>query len=267
MKSSAIIMSILMLLPATSALSSSIWGDSYENNETNVIQILQYLDVNDNSKMVVLNAGKNDGVLEGTALKVFRSSNQTTGTNTQEKVWIETGMLKIVEIQNKISIAEVTSQNSKMSSMFFPDFPGIMAGDLAVVKTQNVARKQIVTPTTNLSYSKLFEDPKSRPETFELSREGRKEIMAAVKIYARSRVSLLMVEGYTDHRGPRNVNQVESYQRALTVRQFLIDELGFDPDKVLAVGYGEGEPADSSLAPGFEEANRRIVFKAVPANL
>jgi len=48
------------------------------------------------------------------------------------------------------------------------------------------------------------------------------------------------------------------------VRQYLIDELGFDPKRVVAVGYGEAEPADQSLAPGYIEANRRIVLKAIP---
>ena len=52
----------------------------------------------------------------------------------------------------------------------------------------------------------------------------------------------------------------------MTVRQFLVDELGFDPDRVLAVGYGESEQTDGSMAPGSEIANRRIILKAVPVN-
>jgi chemotaxis protein MotB len=99
-----------------------------------------------------------------------------------------------------------------------------------------------------------------------LSRQGVKKLREAARVYSNARLSLLMVEGYTDHKGPTAVNQVESYQRAMTVRQFLIDDMGFDPDRVLAIGYGESEQVDGKMAPGFEVANRRIVLKAVPVN-
>jgi outer membrane protein OmpA-like peptidoglycan-associated protein len=103
-----------------------------------------------------------------------------------------------------------------------------------------------------------------QPASFELKQAGYAHLRQAARAFADARVSMLMVEGYTDHNGKAADNQVESYQRALTVRQFLIDELGFDEKRVIAVGYGEAEPADPSLAPGHVEINRRIVLKAVP---
>ena len=70
--------------------------------------------------------------------------------------------------------------------------------------------------------------------SFELSHDGIARLREAARTYASARIGLLMVEGYTDAAGPTGANQVESYQRALTVRQFLIDDMGFDPDRVLA---------------------------------
>jgi hypothetical protein len=260
---------LIAILSGSNAFGADIWRDWEVNADPDVIPILQYLDVStsDKSNMVILGAGKKDGILEGTTLNAYRGSGNTTGYGNSEKVWVETGALKAINVQENVTIAKVVVAETEMSKMFFPEFPNVMAGDYAVIKRPNLTRKQIVTPTSKLSYASIFEDPKARPQTFEISRKGRREIMAAAKIFARSRLSLLMVEGYTDHKGPSNLNQIESYQRALTVRQFLIDELGFDPKRVLAIGYGEDEPVDSTLAPGYEETNRRIVFKAVPINL
>ncbi len=264
-----ILLILSALLTTGPVFGADIWRDWEVNPDPDVIPILQYLDLSEEPKgdsFVILGAGKKDGMLKGVTLKTFRSSGNTTGYESREKVWIETGRLKAVEVQAAVTIAKVVVDKTSMSKMFFPNFPTVMAGDFAVVKRQKLTRKQIVTPTSQLSYASLFDDPKARPETFELSRSGRHKIMAAAKIFARSRLSLLMVEGYTDHKGPTNLNQIESYQRALTVRQFLIDELGFDPKRVMAIGYGENEPLDTSLAPGYEETNRRIVLKAVPVN-
>jgi len=140
----------------------------------------------------------------------------------------------------------------------------VMSGDRAQIEHVSVARRQAIVPTLTLSYFDIFADPQGTPSTFELKPEGRRKLEAAARVFAGARLSLLMVEGYTDHNGPANENQVESYQRALTVRQYLIDELGFDPKRVVAIGYGEAEPADPTLVQGYVEANRRIVLKAIP---
>jgi outer membrane protein OmpA-like peptidoglycan-associated protein len=139
-----------------------------------------------------------------------------------------------------------------------------MGGDLAIPQLLKLERRQALMATMSLTYSDLFADPKSTPSTFELKAEGLAQLKALTKDLAATRLSMLMIEGHTDHNGPSDANQVESYQRATAVRQYLIDELGFDPKRVVAIGYGESEPADQSLAPGYVEANRRIVLKAIP---
>ena len=122
---------------------------------------------------------------------------------------------------------------------------------------------QSILPQVSLSYGDLFIDPKAHPQTFELKAAALEMLKAQTQGFAESRVPLLMIEGYTDHNGSQADNQVESYQRAMTIRQHLIDDLGFDENRVVAIGYGESELADTSMTPGYAQVNRRIVIKAI----
>jgi outer membrane protein OmpA-like peptidoglycan-associated protein len=200
----------------------------------------------------------------GAVLKIFRASRvHPDGSAASRPLWVETGRVKVVEAQESHVVAEVLSQGSTLATALFPKFPDLMAGDLATPQRIAVARRQSVLPTSSLTYAELFEDPKAQPGSFEMTGDGEAKLRALAQPFAGARLAMLMVEGYTDEAGPAAANQVESYQRAMTVRQFLIDRLGFDARRVVAVGFGEAEPLDPSLAPGAATANRRIVLKAV----
>ena len=242
---------------------SSVWNDWEGVEEAKPFKVIQYVDADAGDQLVVIDAGTKDGVLKGTVFKTYRSSTQQ-GSLGQGALWVSTGGLKAVEVQADYTVAAITDQAPNMARAFFPRFPGVMAGDVAVSQRVALVRKQIVTPERTLSYFDLFNDPQSSPQNFELSPEGRAQLTAAASEFGHARLSLLMVEGYTDHKGSTNTNQVESYQRALTIRQFLIHELGFDEKRVIAIGYGETEQVDASMAPGYVQANRRIVLKAIP---
>jgi outer membrane protein OmpA-like peptidoglycan-associated protein len=210
--------------------------------------------------MVIIGAGRTRDVVAGTVFKAYRPKTQADGGS----LLVELGHLKAVEVQDDYTVAVIEDQGSTLSRALFPRFPGIMAGDLVVPQRMTIARKQVMTPTVELAYKDLFQDPKGTPATFELRSDATAALKEAVKPFLDARLSLLMIEGYTDHNGPASANQVESYQRALTIRQYLIDEFGFDEKRVVAIGYGEAEPSDPSLKPGYETANRRIVLKAIP---
>jgi hypothetical protein len=247
--------------PRASAQSPT-WRDWQSAAEPEAYKILQYLDGEGTDTLVVVGAGRQQGLLAGTALRVYRAAVSPSGGG--EPVWVETGRLKVKEVQDGVTIATVDTQSTTMSKAFFPKFPGVMAGDLVVAQRLVVSRRQTLLPSTALVYADLFQDPKAEPASFELKASGLEALRAAAQVFAAARVSLLMVEGYTDSAGSSQANQVESYQRALTVRQYLIDELGFDERRVVAVGYGETDPADQSRTPGAAGANRRIVLKALP---
>jgi len=67
----------------------------------------------------------------------------------------------------------------------------------------------------------------------------------------------LTVEGHTDSTGTPTFNQKLSEQRAMTVRDYLVQQ-GVDMNSITAAGLGEGMPiADNSTAAGRQK-NRRV---------
>jgi outer membrane protein OmpA-like peptidoglycan-associated protein len=121
-----------------------------------------------------------------------------------------------------------------------------------------------ITPEVTIDYNTLFADPNAGSTALEMSVSGREALAAAVESMGSVRTSLVSVEGYTDPSGDSESNQVESYERAMTARRFLVESLGFDPDRVKAFGMGEQEPVDTSNLSGSAERNRRIVIKVIP---
>ncbi len=244
---------------------SPTWAEMSEPQAPDVFKVLQFLDTAKEGSLVILEAGAEAGVVAGTVFKSYRPTKKGQIAGTDGQLLVETGRLKAVDVQGKFTVAVVEQQGSAMADAFFPKFPGVMVGDLATVQRVSLSRRQVVSPTATVSYFGLFEEPKAQPQSFELRRQGIEKLRELAKQFAEARVSMLMVEGYTDHNGQASANQIESYQRAMTVRQFLIDEMGFDESRVVAVGFGEAEPVDTGSAPGYVEANRRIVLKAVVA--
>ena len=113
-----------------------------------------------------------------------------------------------------------------------------------------------------MTYRDLFSDPKSFPLTFELSPDGLELLKQQTRVFLEAHSQSLIVEAHTDSEGDRQTNQMESYQRALTIRQMLIDELGFAPDRIIAIGLGESEPLKEMYLPGKKLEARRIIIRA-----
>ncbi len=70
----------------------------------------------------------------------------------------------------------------------------------------------------------------------------------------------IIVEGYTDSTGSVNYNQKLSYMRAMSVRTELI-QLGVDPSKIVAKGFGEADPVASNATKEGRYQNRRVVIE------
>ena len=211
--------------------------------------------------MVFINAGLEAGLADGTILHTLRYSSK----NKLSRVPVETGMIKIKAIGKFGSLAEVLIHGSPLSKSMFPRFSGVMAGDFVRRPQMRVERQMHLIPEYNFSYIDLFIDPKQEPRTFELSTLGRDNLAQTLADIAKMRFSLVFIEGYTDYRGPSRANQIESYQRALTVKQFMVERLGFDEDRLVVIGLGEEGAKDETLVQGFEFKNRRIVIKVVQA--
>ena len=221
-------------------------------------KIKGYLSSGEDARYVVIEAGRMSGITSG---EVFRAVRPTrAGLNSP----VETGLLKVITVYENESIAEVTQQGTPQSSVIFGGYADIMAGDIAMGQRISIVRAKTLAPEIAIRFSSLFDDPKGQPSTFELTPGGREKLREAASDLAGIKAGMLMVEGHTDQKGNSEQNQIESYQRALTIRQFLIEELGFDEDRVTAIGIGESEPLSDVILPGNTDRSRRIVLKVVP---
>ncbi|MGE0171247.1 MAG: OmpA family protein [Oligoflexales bacterium] len=175
---------------------------------------------------------------------------------------VRTGLVKIIEVKKTFALAELLEDGTAEAANFFPRAKGVMIGDWAVEKKVEIIAAKIITPSDSLQYDEIFADPKAEPYSYELTPEGKDRIKELAARFKDVRLPVVMIEAYTDAKGSSEANQIEAYQRALTVRQFLVDDLGFDAERVVAIGYGESELASPGYAPGSDAENRRIVFKA-----
>ena len=71
------------------------------------------------------------------------------------------------------------------------------------------------------------------------------------------------IQGHTDNVGTERTNQILSQQRAQSVRNALI-ELGLDPNRISAKGYGSAKPVGSNQSTEGRSLNRRTAFVILP---
>lgn len=89
-------------------------------------------------------------------------------------------------------------------------------------------------------------------QSFDMLREVAQAMKENPKIKVR-------IEGHTDDKGPDAYNKKLSDRRAKSVRNFLIKE-GIEPDRMVAIGYGEERPIDDNDTEEGREVNRRVEF-------
>ena len=209
--------------------------------------------------LALLAGGSRHGLLTGALLEVRRPKNSPSAAG--DEAWIPVAQLKTIEVRGDFALARVVTDGSQLSGVQFPDAPGAMVGDRAFRDEPILAQTIRVIPTRTLTYDQLFVDPKAFPSSFELTPEGKAFLVEQAQIFTSVHAPLLLIEGFTDHHGDRQSNQIESYQRALTIRQTLIDELGLDPERLVAIGLGETEALDEPYLPGRDRLARRIVLR------
>ena len=72
-----------------------------------------------------------------------------------------------------------------------------------------------------------------------------------------------MIEGHTDSSGPKAFNQKLSEMRAMSVKEYLVDN-GITSSRLMTVGYGEDKPMVSNNTRKGRIKNRRVEFKVIP---
>ena len=183
------------------------------------------------------------------------------------RVRFTTGHLKVAKVDGARALATIQADGAAGSSRVLRHFNKVMAGDMVRAVAVAIKPALAITPEVTIDYNTLFADPNAGSVVLEMSPSGREALAAAVESMGSVRTGMVSVEGYTDPSGDSESNQVESYERAMTARRFLVESLGFDPDRVKAFGMGEQEPVDTSNLSGSVERNRRIVIKVIPESL
>ncbi|MBN2124742.1 MAG: OmpA family protein [Deltaproteobacteria bacterium] len=86
------------------------------------------------------------------------------------------------------------------------------------------------------------------------------ELARVAEVLKKYPLSAIRVEGHTDAQGAERYNHDLSQRRAEAVKGALV-QLGVDPARIAAVGYGESQPVSSSDA-----MNRRVTIVITPTS-
>ncbi len=209
---------------------------------------------------VILEFGAKQGLQAGSLYEAFRERIGTSTSGHQSGL-IKTGEIKITELGETWATGLVTQMSHPVAKLLFKKYPYLMAGDELQLKKTPIEPKTMLSPRWVLRFSELFEDPRPRSGNYELSQDGKKVLSLIAAEYRSLKIPTLGVFGYSDHLGPSDLNQAESYERALTVRQYLLSMEGFRNQRVEAFGLGEHDLATSGFEPNHEDINRRIEFR------
>jgi OOP family OmpA-OmpF porin len=75
--------------------------------------------------------------------------------------------------------------------------------------------------------------------------------------------AIINIEGHTDADGSDEYNQNLSEQRAWSVKSYLVQRFGIDPNRLITVGYGERAPIADNNSDAGKAMNRRAEFENV----
>jgi peptidoglycan-associated lipoprotein len=107
---------------------------------------------------------------------------------------------------------------------------------------------------------KIFRTIYFEYDSYEIKKENI-EILKKIGDYLLENTTVVvLIEGHCDERGTREYNLVLGEQRALSVRNFLIN-LGVSPKRLFTVSYGEDRPVDPAHNEQAWAKNRRCEFK------
>ena len=76
----------------------------------------------------------------------------------------------------------------------------------------------------------------------------------------------IVVEGHTDSQGSDSTNLILSQDRADAVKQYIVSNFGYNPERISSIGYGEARPVATNDTAEGRARNRRIdlVIRTAP---
>lgn len=158
-----------------------------------------------------------------------------------------------------------TVADSTVVVRLFPEIPGYYSERDTTHFLANVARGEIIRDTFVLtSFDYIRKHYRLVHSTFhngtaEFDNPGKAypELTRLAKIATRMGAELRL-SGHTDGSGLESGNQELSLHRARSVKQFLVEKCGFNPDKIYVYGYGESRPICPNDTEEGRRCNRRV---------
>lgn len=93
--------------------------------------------------------------------------------------------------------------------------------------------------------------------------QSQEALQAAYQILKDNPTIKVEIQGHTDNIGSDEYNQRLSEQRAWAVVNYLVQQMGVDPSRLIARGYGESMPKASNDTPEGRALNRRVEFVVI----
>ena len=137
----------------------------------------------------------------------------------------------------------------------FPLFGGGDYGNTRVIERERLVIKPVPMGPPEVLHGVNFEFDSAR-----LTPNAKTVLRGVAERLLAHSDSEVEIAGHTDSKGSDEYNQALSERRAESVRDFLID-LGVDPGRLQARGYGDTRPVDSNATDEGRERNRRIEMR------
>lgn len=129
-----------------------------------------------------------------------------------------------------------------------------LQAELESLKAQHTSRGWVVTVPSSV----LFDTADAT-----LKPGGRQNLDDIARVMREHPEATVSVEGYTDNQGSFAYNRMLSEQRAMAVKQALVQS-GVDAARITARGYGEGYPVASNDNATGRQLNRRVQIVVAP---
>ena len=115
----------------------------------------------------------------------------------------------------------------------------------------------------------MVSTPVIKPDSFEgtvhfpkgsddIDREQRPLFRKLALFLEQNPQATVYIEGHCDCLGPEAKNQDLSEQRAMAVRNYLVEYYAINPDRIETAGFGESIPIDTNETPEGRQNNRRV---------
>ena len=183
--------------------------------------------------------GFSEGIQIGAILNVYRKKEiQADFGNFKIQTNQFIGRMKAFDVKAKYSVGRVVDLASYSDPHRERD--AVLMGDY-------------VQPVFVVASQNLFDQGSNtlRPEAI-------RELDRAVVFIKRLRPTKARVEGHTDSTGDEDINLTLSKERAGKVRDYLVNQGGFDSNLFITVGYGESKPIVPNDTPEGQRKNRRF---------